>query len=182
VVVPAHNEEHLLPRALTSIRAAAERVHGEVEIVVVANRCTDRTVPVARDAGAVVIENDVRNIAAVRNEGVATAIGDILVTLDADCVMAEAALAEVTRRLTDRRCVGGGTTVRLERTSAGIRATLAVVEVATFVLRVAAGCSGSGAPTSTRSAGSTSTCWSRRTSSSPAGSGGTGARPGAGSP
>jgi glycosyltransferase involved in cell wall biosynthesis len=139
VVVPAHNEELLLPHALASIAAAAGGVAGAVEVIVVANRCTDSTPAIARAAGAVVVESDARNIAAVRNAGAAVATGEVIVTIDADCVMAPAALREVDRLLATGRYVGGGTKVRPERTSAGIRATLAVVEVIAFLMRLGGG-------------------------------------------
>ena len=42
------NEELLLPDALRAISKAAETVGGEVEVVVVANRCTDATAEIAR--------------------------------------------------------------------------------------------------------------------------------------
>ena len=47
VVVPAHNEEKYVARCIRSIRAAAEVYGGEVEIIVVCNRCTDRTAEIA---------------------------------------------------------------------------------------------------------------------------------------
>src|SRR6202008_1367577 len=65
VVVPAHNEELLLPRGLAAIADAARDLGRTVEVVVVANRCTDATPDIARDAGAVVVERGARNIAAV---------------------------------------------------------------------------------------------------------------------
>jgi len=139
VVVPAHNEEVLLPRAVTSIRSAARVLGADVEIVVVTNRCTDATASIAAAAGAVVVDSDARNIAAVRNAGVAHSSGDVVVTMDADGVMADRALLEVHRRLAGGRYVGGGTKVRLDRTSAGIRTSIALVEVLTFVLRIGGG-------------------------------------------
>lgn len=48
VIVPAHNEELLLPRGLRAIDAAAGHVEGDVQVIVVANRCTDATVDIAR--------------------------------------------------------------------------------------------------------------------------------------
>jgi glycosyltransferase involved in cell wall biosynthesis len=139
VIVPAHNEALLLPRALAAITAAGTRVGGEVEVVVVANRCTDDTAAIAAAAKAVVVDNSARNIAAVRNAGAAIATGDTIVTIDADCLMSPVALVEVDRLLGTGRYVGGGTTVRPERSSAGIRATYAVMEVVTFLARLS-GC------------------------------------------
>jgi glycosyltransferase involved in cell wall biosynthesis len=139
VVVPAHNEELLLPAALAAIAEAAAGVTGEVEVIVVANRCTDSTPTLAQDAGAVVVESDARNISAVRNAGAAVATGDVIVTIDADCAMSPAALREIDRLLARGRYVGGGTKVRMERTSAGIRTTLAVVEVIAFLTGLGGG-------------------------------------------
>ena len=51
VVVPAHNEEALLPACLGSV--IAQRGTGPIHLIVVANACTDRTAEVAesyRDA------------------------------------------------------------------------------------------------------------------------------------
>lgn len=135
VVIPAHNEERLLPRGLAAVATASEHVE-DVEVIVVANRSTDATEAIARGAGARVIEHDARNLAAVRNAGARIARNEAVVTLDADCVMSPLALREVERLLASGRYVGGGTKVRPERTSPGIRATYAVMEVATFLARV----------------------------------------------
>jgi glycosyltransferase involved in cell wall biosynthesis len=139
VVVPAHNEERFLPRSLAAIERAAQRADAEVEVVVVANRCTDRTVEIARDAGAMVVERGDRNIAAVRNAGVAASTGDVVVTVDADCVMSSGALLEVGRLLGTGRHVGGGTKVRAERWSAGIVATYILMEAVTRAARLGGG-------------------------------------------
>lgn len=54
VVIPAHNEESVLGRGLSALlRGAAP---GELEVIVVANACTDRTADVARAYGVRVIE------------------------------------------------------------------------------------------------------------------------------
>jgi len=136
VVVPAHNEAVLLPRGLRAVADAAALVDEPVEVVVVDNRSTDGTADLAREAGALVVSSDARNIAAVRNTGVAASSGRLLVTVDADSVMAPTALAEVTRLLDGGRSVGGGTRFVPERTSAGINATLALVRATTLVARV----------------------------------------------
>jgi glycosyltransferase involved in cell wall biosynthesis len=139
VVVPAHNEERWIGRGLDAI-AAAQRVWGhEVETVVVANRCTDQTAELAEAAGAIVVESPARNIAAVRNAGVGVATGECVVTIDADCRMAANGLRDMVRLLDTGRFVGGGTAVVPERSSAGIRATIALVEVVMFVTRLGGG-------------------------------------------
>ena len=140
VVVPAHNEERLLPDALRAIRIAADRVEGDVEVIVVANRCTDSTAELARADGAIVVADESRNISAVRNAGAAVATGDVLVTIDADCVMSARMFTEIERLLGDKRVVGGGTFVLPERWSAGIVATYVVLQVAVLVARLGGGC------------------------------------------
>jgi glycosyltransferase involved in cell wall biosynthesis len=139
VVVPAHNEELLLPKGIAAIATAAAQVTGGVEVIVVANRCTDATVAIAHDYGAAVVESDARNIAAVRNSGAAAATGEIIVTIDADCVMDPATFREIDRLLAPGDYVGGGTKVNMERTSLGIRATLAVVDLTMLVTRLGGG-------------------------------------------
>lgn len=61
-MVPAHNEEDLLPACLAAL--------GEAMVVVVADACTDRTAEVARERGAVVLEVARRNVGAARAAGV----------------------------------------------------------------------------------------------------------------
>lgn len=75
----------------------------------------------------------------MRNHGARVATGDLLVTIDADCIMSAAALLEVATRLETGRYVGGGTKVVPERSSVGIRATLAVVEAMTLLLGLGGG-------------------------------------------
>jgi glycosyltransferase involved in cell wall biosynthesis len=136
VVIPAHNEEILLSRGLRAIRSAEREVGRCVEIVVVANRCTDATAEIARNAGALVVENDARNISSVRNAGAAAASGTYLVTIDADSLMSSAALTEIQRLLESCLYVGGGSTFRAERASAGILATMSLVRLGTWMARV----------------------------------------------
>src|SRR4051812_19711802 len=52
VLIPAHNEERVIGRGLESIRADARA--GDV-ILVVADRCTDKTAAIARRFGALVL-------------------------------------------------------------------------------------------------------------------------------
>ena len=139
VVVPAHNEELRLPDALSSIAFAAAQVDGDVEVIVVANRCTDATAELARAAGAIVIDDESRNISAVRNTGAAAAHGEVLVTVDADAVLSPCTLREIERLLGSGRFVGGGTKVLPERWSLGIRATYAVVAVTLLLTRLGGG-------------------------------------------
>lgn len=68
VVIPAHNEEQVIGRCLAALLTGAEP--GELDVIVVANACDDRTAEVARAAGARVIETP------VPGKGNALALGD----------------------------------------------------------------------------------------------------------
>ena len=59
VVIPAHNEEKYIGKCLKAVINAAKYVRPyPVEIIVVANRCTDKTCAIARHYGARVLAND----------------------------------------------------------------------------------------------------------------------------
>ena len=117
VVIPAHNEEKYVRRCIRSIRSAAEEYGGEVEIIVVCNRCTDRTAELAEAAGARVIFNEDRCIARVRNDGIAAAEGDIVMTIDCDNRMTRGTIAEAVKLLESGEYIGGGAPIRFERYS-----------------------------------------------------------------
>lgn len=70
VVVPAHEEQALLPGCLAALAvAAAQDGVPPVRVVVIADACSDATAAVARAAGVQVIEVDVRSAGAARRLG-----------------------------------------------------------------------------------------------------------------
>jgi glycosyltransferase involved in cell wall biosynthesis len=90
VVVPAHDEQDLLPACLRSIAVAAEQVAPvAVEVIVVADACTDDTPALAAAAGATVLSTAARNVGRARGAGLGHALragpdGLWLATTDAD--------------------------------------------------------------------------------------------------
>ena len=112
-IVPAYNEEHELPRALASIRAAAEASGESFEIIVVDDASTDATAEIGRAAGAVVVPVRYRHIAAVRNAGARAARGEILFFVDADTVISPAHVTGALAALA-AGCAGGGAPVIME--------------------------------------------------------------------
>ncbi len=82
IVVPARNEEELLPGCLAALRtavAAPGRSGIPVRVVVVADGCTDDTVARARDGGAVVLgggRGGRGNVGAARDAGVRWLLAD----------------------------------------------------------------------------------------------------------
>ena len=74
VVVPAHDEEELLPRCLAALReaaalATAERPGLRVRIVVATDACSDGTAALAQRAGAAVVPVSARNVGRARAAG-----------------------------------------------------------------------------------------------------------------
>ena len=127
VVIPAYNEEKYIAKCIESVKEAGKRIVGDVEIIVVANRCSDKTAEIAADSGAIVISTDDYGIAKARNAGAAAATGEILLTFDADSIMHVDALAEVCQRLESGKFIGGGTLSKFDRMSFGITMSALVV-------------------------------------------------------
>jgi glycosyltransferase involved in cell wall biosynthesis len=107
VIVPAHDEQDLLPSCLASLRRAARAVRGTpVHLVVVADACTDQTALAARRGGATVVTTGARSVGAARAAGVREALrrtghldpADVwLATTDADTLVPPRWLREQAR-------------------------------------------------------------------------------------
>lgn len=126
VIVPAYNEEKLLPRLLASVDSA-QRAFGRgpdaVEVIIADNASTDGTARVAREAGARVAMVEKRLIAAARNGGAAVARGSILAFVDADTVMHPETFNAVHSVMSTGKYAGGATGWRMERNSIGLATT-----------------------------------------------------------
>lgn len=121
VIIPAHNEEKYIGKCIKAVKRASRKVGAEnVQIIVSANRCTDRTVQIAKALGAEVCKNTVKCISVVCNEGAKLAKGKIIVTIDADSRMTEGSLAEIGAMLRSGKYIGGGTIPEFDRMSLGI--------------------------------------------------------------
>lgn len=83
VVIPARNEEKVLGATLDSLNLAlGGRL--EFEIVVMDHNSEDDTAKIAEAAGARVVSVKASSIGELRNKGVASTAGEVLVFLDAD--------------------------------------------------------------------------------------------------
>ena len=120
VIIPAHNEEKYVVRCIDSIKRAASCVKCGVEIIVVCNRCTDRTAELAAENGARVVTDESRCIATVRNAGIKAARGKVIVTIDCDNRMTEGTLREILGMLNSGKYIGGGAPLRFERYSVAL--------------------------------------------------------------
>ncbi|OPA73528.1 glycosyl transferase family 2 [Paenibacillus selenitireducens] len=120
ILIPAHNEEHYIPKCLQSIATAALPFPNQVEVIVILNRCTDRTEEIARSFGCITLKNDSKNLSKIRNAGAQIANGEYLVTIDADSQMTDLMLVEIDRHLSLGTYIGGGVAGKFERVSLGI--------------------------------------------------------------
>lgn len=113
IVIPAFNEEKLLPASLDSIHRATESFHRlgwETELIVCDNNSADRTAELARAAGAHVVFEPNQQISRARNTGAKAATGDWLVFVDADSRPSGELLADVATQIQSGRCLAGGST------------------------------------------------------------------------
>jgi glycosyltransferase involved in cell wall biosynthesis len=99
IIIPAHNEEKVLARCIDALLVDSKP--GEMEIVVAANGCTDRTVEIARGYG-----NRVRVVEVLQaSKHAALNAGDAVATvfprayLDADITVSSAAIRAVAEEL-----------------------------------------------------------------------------------
>lgn len=122
LVVPAYNEERLLPRLLDSIAEARRRSSLAVEVVVADNASTDGTAAVARERGARVVRVAKRSIGAARNGGARAASGGWLGFVDADSRLHPETFPAIETALSDPCVIGGATGLTPERMSPGIAA------------------------------------------------------------
>lgn len=123
LVIPAFEEERLLPRLLDSVDAARRRFSAAadaVEVIVVDNLSRDATARIATERGCRVVSCPVRSIAAVRNAGAAAAHAPYLAFVDADSALHVDSFGFIAAALDDPSVVGGATGIRLERRSPGI--------------------------------------------------------------
>lgn len=120
IIIPAHNEEKYIAKCLRAIKKAEKYAKTKAQIIVSANRCTDKTVEIAEKFGAEICVNNEKCISAVRNAGARIAKGEIIVTIDADSRMSETSLSEIKSMLESGKFIGGGAVSVFDRYSLGI--------------------------------------------------------------
>ena len=123
-MVPAFNEEALLPGSLAAIRAAMG-AFDEAELIVCDNNSTDRTAGIARAAGAKVVFEPLNQIARARNAGAAAASGDWLVFVDADSYPSVELFREAGQAMKNG-CLAGGATVAADSRDVAFRWSMAL--------------------------------------------------------
>lgn len=120
IIVPAFNEEKLIVATLHNLQSAISpfiKLGWQTELIVCDNNSTDHTAALAREAGAIVVFESQNQIARARNCGAASASGDWFIFVDADSTPSAELFADVAAQIQSGRCVGGGSTVKLDEHS-----------------------------------------------------------------
>ncbi|MBP2643371.1 MAG: glycosyl transferase 2 family protein [Firmicutes bacterium] len=127
IIIPAYNEENYITKCLDSIVVASASFKEQVEVIVVLNRCTDRTEEIALSYGCITVKEDAKNLSKIRNAGAKIAKGEIIVTIDADSWMSENMLIEIEKEIMTEKYIGGGVSIKGERTSIGLMLSSLVI-------------------------------------------------------
>ncbi len=143
IIIPAWNEEKLLPETLAAITAAATAalIPADIswEMIVCDNNSTDRTAAVATSHGATVVFEPVNQIGRARNTGAAAATGEWLLFVDADSTPSAELFADLARTLQTPQILGGGSLLDMPLEDRGARTALAIWHGISTRCRYAAG-------------------------------------------
>lgn len=117
IIIPAFNEEKLLPATLRAVQSAAEafvQKGWDWELCVCDNNSTDNTRAIAEAAGARTVFEPINQISRARNTGASIATGDWLIFVDADSRPTSALFNDVIHEIESGRTIGGGVTVKMD--------------------------------------------------------------------
>jgi glycosyltransferase involved in cell wall biosynthesis len=85
IIIPTMNEEEAIGKVLDDVHAAMEEAAVPYEIMIVDTNSKDRTVEIAKEKGARVIDEPRRGYGRAYKTGFENALGEYITTLDADC-------------------------------------------------------------------------------------------------
>ncbi len=114
IVIPAFNEEKILPESLRAIQSAvtgSSFKDSELEIIVCDNNSTDRTSEIAESFGARVVFEETNQISAARNRGAKMANGEWLLFVDADSYPSIELMNDIHELVLKNEYAGGGSTM-----------------------------------------------------------------------
>lgn len=114
IIIPAYNEEELLPETLDSVKQAMASIGMIGQLIVVDNNSDDSTARIAKESGAKVVFEPINQISRARNAGAGVAEGGYLVFLDADTIITPALLQKALGYLSSGQYCGGGVQVTTE--------------------------------------------------------------------
>ncbi|MCB0325164.1 MAG: glycosyltransferase [Bdellovibrionales bacterium] len=139
ILIPARDEEKNIGSCIEAVMRSAEAAAVSYEIIVILNRCTDRTEDIAREKGCRIVREDAKNLSKIRNAGAKAARGEILLTVDADSRFSRNLLSCVQVELETGKSIGGGVLILPERWSLGIFCSGLLLLPIAFYYRIQAG-------------------------------------------
>ncbi|WP_444925680.1 glycosyltransferase [Microbulbifer sp. TRSA002] len=107
VIIPAYNEELHIGFCLESMHILSTR-DDVLEVIVVDDGSSDRTVEVARSFGVRLLSSPNLGAGGARNIGAKNAQGNLLWFVDADCIIKEDTLDYLLAQITETKSVGVG--------------------------------------------------------------------------
>ncbi|MGV3771379.1 MAG: glycosyltransferase [Verrucomicrobiales bacterium] len=117
IIIPAYNEEKLLPNTLPHILRSSEGLKKagiDLEFILANNNSADRTAAIAAEHGFQVVFEPVNQIGRARNAGASIATGDWLIFIDADSLPSPELFSETLRLIETGKVLAGGSTVKLD--------------------------------------------------------------------
>ena len=125
-IVPAYNEEEILPLTLPSIINSVKNVPGyEGRVLVVDNNSNDKTAKIAKELGAEVVFEKVNQISKARNTGGKSCPeDDYLVFIDADTYLNPELLLDSLKMLDSGQFAGGGCLVKMTNNNGKLAAAI----------------------------------------------------------
>ena len=117
IVIPAFNEEKLLPACLESVRESCEVLRSRgwgTEVIVCDNNSTDRTPQIAESFGARVVFEKINQIGRARNTGAGIAGGEWLLFVDADSLVTPRLFEDLAEMLACEDVIGGGACISID--------------------------------------------------------------------
>jgi glycosyltransferase involved in cell wall biosynthesis len=136
LIIPAYNEERLLPATLTAVQTAGAALSAaglSWEVIVCDNNSTDRTAEIAT------VFEPINQISRARNAGAAVATGTWLLFVDGDSEPSVELMAELAALLQAGGIVGGGAVISGEGTPWLYRSLVMLWNLVSRARREAAG-------------------------------------------
>ena len=124
MIIPAKNEERILPRCLESLRNV-DYPKDRIEMIIANGLSSDHTHEAALRYGAKVVLNERQIVVSGRNRGFEAATGDVIAFTDADCIFDPQWLRNSLKYFGDKQVGGvGGTILTAEESSSFERAVV----------------------------------------------------------
>ncbi len=105
IIIPARNEAANIERCLGALR---RQTYPKIEIVVIDNCSTDNTALLAQGLAHKVVDERRKGIVHAKNAGIKASSGDLVATIDADCLAREDWIKELLPCFEDAGVAGAG--------------------------------------------------------------------------